>query len=996
MSTELVDDELHLLDENETLQAPEHLELSQILLPWSTRPLMVPAESFLVPTEFQGLSTKNANTLVERLLGGVGSETAYVAFAVATASLLTYLLQHPSIERPLVEGVSQPSFTNTSLHECINGLSDWPTFLKTKLGRYTDARPKPNIVPKPISRAGADATEMAINLSHIVNNGVSSKVARNFFFAAFGLRLVYEGWTLPAAWPAETHELTQYVESVTGNIGDDVAKVRPLLALSLHYRRPREIIRGLQISLALSPILLLATRSYDLKSVSTQNLPALWTCLGGHRPAILLKLERMIWTAVFNIALQDANVPDVLGELVKNLSKELQAAVISDGDRDFFKPVLSVVTCAPSSSESQASPSLRLPANTVQDGFQLQQGDTAPPAPPSPPTRQSIVTPPTIHSASKAPKKPPSSRIETSVPTPGSPAPSFEEPSSGNGSLRRFTATLNRASQPEDEDNNNHNHNDDNTEGNDDDNGDQQGPDEETSGGYWSSHQSVATLNRASQPEDEDDDIEEIDDDNRQKGGNKRGPAHGNIQACKRSKRIHPRPLSSQTASSITTAPPCGPSKAKPKAPSAQRAHAALPSRSSRSIHSQGATQAVEPAVPEKVIPQLDGKSDLPARTLLVILPPASANPCFQRITGNPLMFCDTKSKLFKVTPSFHSREDLESFEAMVAGIGQQEEPRYLHADGKGLLIQRVTYRELLELRAQGREGQILQTHAILVTDVPQRRGNETFYKSLEGLNIMMDADICCHDQSMREGGDSGEQHRLSTLEQIADLSKSPTCKSINCLDFPGTVSNRVPLIHEETLDRLCYAASWDMYESPVFLKAVKNPQAVPSNMRQHIRDVRTEAGIKDILAVCAVCRILPIIYEGGPADHLQEASKISADVMDEINKSPQYQFLQSPDRKVLSFWQDIYKPYLARICLVYCSLLSQGAAKAASALRSQVAECPIFWPQGRRLAKGMDFNKLDLDVDQIVPFVLNYQGSDVGKGRAWREDELEEGELDS
>lgn len=55
------------------------------------------------------------------------------------------------------------------------------------------------------------------------------------------------------------------------------------------------------------------------------------------------------------------------------------------------------------------------------------------------------------------------------------------------------------------------------------------------------------------------------------------------------------------------------------------------------------------------------------------------------------------------------------------------------------------------------------------------------------------------------------ERHRRTTIQEIIDISKSPDAKAVNCLDFLGPLPTKVPLALNDSLDRVCYSATWDM-----------------------------------------------------------------------------------------------------------------------------------------------------------------------------------------
>lgn len=102
----------------------------------------------------------------------------------------------------------------------------------------------------------------------------------------------------------------------------------------------------------------------------------------------------------------------------------------------------------------------------------------------------------------------------------------------------------------------------------------------------------------------------------------------------------------------------------------------------------------------------------------------------------------------------------------------------------------------------------------------------ESFEGALRGLNRFLDASIICNgkhrsaktpcrlltchvDQSIDLGPTGNERLRRATLEEIIAISKLPERKAINLLDFPGPLPAGTPLVSDDTLDRVCYSATW-------------------------------------------------------------------------------------------------------------------------------------------------------------------------------------------
>ncbi|KAF9486629.1 hypothetical protein BDN71DRAFT_1565065, partial [Pleurotus eryngii] len=105
--------------------------------------------------------------------------------------------------------------------------------------------------------------------------------------------------------------------------------------------------------------------------------------------------------------------------------------------------------------------------------------------------------------------------------------------------------------------------------------------------------------------------------------------------------------------------------------------------------------------------------------------------------------------------------------------------------------------------------GDILKTKAILLTGLPVQA--DIFEGAMRSLNRFLDASIICNDQSIEMGPTGTERHRKTTIQEIIDISKSPNAKAVNCLDFPGPLPAEVPLALDDSLDRVCYSATWDM-----------------------------------------------------------------------------------------------------------------------------------------------------------------------------------------
>ncbi|KAJ8694450.1 hypothetical protein PTI98_009374 [Pleurotus ostreatus] len=505
-----------------------------------------------------------------------------------------------------------------------------------------------------------------------------------------------------------------------------------------------------------------------------------------------------------------------------------------------------------------------------------------------------------------------------------------------------------------------------------------------------------------------------------------------------------------------------------------------------------------------------------------------------ERYAAPPTVLFDIRGEAVELLPSFHHEYARESFLALIRGIRRtcgDRPPDYTSGDGNGTAIKSVPY-DVYKQWSPSQVGELLNTKAILVTGVPVE-APESFEGALRGLNRFLDASIICNDQSIDLGPTGNERLRRATLEEIIAISKSPERKAINFLDFPGPLPAGTPLVSDDTLDRVCYSATWshhmprkaadmsaltwtiaatpstwhhvhvdsngfgtvvvatygrklwalirrkdDPYssrpidwaedvigyndavldsedyevsyvilepgtalvmpggcphmvvtleDSTVFSgshfyhgrsirrhmfsliisaampsatntehdectisimgrvvemigKACLTPNVVPDNLWHHLPEVSTTEGMKDVLVVCAVGRLLPVFF----SQHVEcqdEVAVISSNalrVARQIQASDKFRF--SFAGRPLSFIGDIYEVYLQQVCRIYCHLLSEQGYPIPLEQIRRLRECDDFepgfrgGPGGGKAPKQPDSLsdlRLDLAVECFIDFVL-------------------------
>ncbi|KAF4584759.1 hypothetical protein EYR38_001990 [Pleurotus pulmonarius] len=108
-----------------------------------------------------------------------------------------------------------------------------------------------------------------------------------------------------------------------------------------------------------------------------------------------------------------------------------------------------------------------------------------------------------------------------------------------------------------------------------------------------------------------------------------------------------------------------------------------------------------------------------------------------------------------------------------------------------------------------------------------------------------------------------------------------------------------------------------------MFRKACLKPEVIPQTLLEHLPDVRTAEGMKDVLVLCVVGRILPVLFckMTHKKEELNAISLNAAKLVRQISTSKRHHFTAAHGRP-LDFFEDIYEVYLHQVLAVYIGLL--------------------------------------------------------------------------
>ncbi|KAJ8694557.1 hypothetical protein PTI98_007221 [Pleurotus ostreatus] len=1053
----------------------------------------------------------------------------YVISSIATYSLLAAM--NLDLERPLSQAYPQPQgsvkLSGTSM-ENIGKLFDWPAVIGKAIRALAKYQTKNVLVSIEL---GED--EVA-NLYTIFNSskkfGSGAKIVANLVLAAMGLRYAMEGKEVPETW--------EEVQAI---------KATELLDYRATSRAgPRALLIPLHQALTISPIILMETKDLTGKYVARHWHLLMWRHLGSARPEEICRLEHLIWGTVKEISLNPAGISDTILGLFNGLKQltnyndksNTMGLEIAPETQSFFRQLEPLFPGSASSSDPtdktgnqdrqggpqnppapqqrplenppdhpMSPPSPGGPENPPDDPMMPPSpgGPENPPddpvMPPSPAGPENPPDDPMMPPSPGGPENPPDDPMMP--PSPGGPENPQDDPMmppSPGGPENPPTASIHRApasSQPSRP----------------------PSPPQQTQLPSPTRADARAQRGSSVQPPRDNNDDDDDDNDSQGEGGAKVVPTRG-------TKRNHAH----------DDEEPAGPSRSAsrrlygPLALKKLRHSKACPAKTGCGAQCPISHQDSPPAAEPKrntrddenfpKIAKLVGKA-----TEMRFSPPVSH------------ILSDTRGAPVEIQPSFHSQDDLNTFLALMRGIQRKvaaSGPADGNEDGGRALIQVVSYEEYTKW-TPSMIGEALKERAVLVKDLPSW-GADSFSDAIMGLNRCLDAKVIGSDQSVEMGPEGGERHRICTLKEMIDIGNDPEAKSINWLDLPGPLPAGVPLVSEDSLDRICNSAMWsypnartapDMValtwtiaatpwtwhhlhvdtngfgsivvpkygrklwavlrrkedpfgsrpidwqtspymlddavldsgkyeidyailepgtalvmpggcphmvvtldESTVFMgshfyqgrsirrhmfslvlteairlstntehrecvvtiignviqmvsKACMNPEVIPEKMWEHLPDVKSTEGMKDVLVVCVVARLLPALFPmtGHWGNETRRVSEMARTLIRDIRASFEYSFTTSTGRP-LDFYADIYEVYIQQVCRVYIRLLGQygDIGPAQDALR-ELRECdgydsgfvPGLRPHGATMSTGLDLSdeRLDLSVEYMTHFEL-------------------------
>ncbi|KAJ8514750.1 hypothetical protein ONZ45_g7731 [Pleurotus djamor] len=127
-------------------------------------------------------------------------------------------------------------------------------------------------------------------------------------------------------------------------------------------------------------------------------------------------------------------------------------------------------------------------------------------------------------------------------------------------------------------------------------------------------------------------------------------------------------------------------------------------------------------------------------------------------------------------------------------------------AQGRGLMIQTLNYDHYQDLSFRGLDGH-LNIGPVVITDVPKSLNLQTFREAILSMERPLDTTALCRDQSRPT---AVGQWSKSSLKELIRLCADPdNNKRVDFPSLPGPLNFYLPIVHEDTIDRICYRATW-------------------------------------------------------------------------------------------------------------------------------------------------------------------------------------------
>ncbi|KAJ8496436.1 hypothetical protein ONZ45_g12442 [Pleurotus djamor] len=136
--------------------------------------------------------------------------------------------------------------------------------------------------------------------------------------------------------------------------------------------------------------------------------------------------------------------------------------------------------------------------------------------------------------------------------------------------------------------------------------------------------------------------------------------------------------------------------------------------------------------------------------------------------------------------------------------------PQYTSSTrGRGLMIQALNYEAYERLSFRGLDIH-LKDGPVLITGVPEHVQPNTFREAILSMERPLDTELLCCDLSLPPGPNGTGQWRKVSLKELVRVCADPDQENhLACSPLPGPLSANLPFVHEDTLDRVCYRASW-------------------------------------------------------------------------------------------------------------------------------------------------------------------------------------------
>ncbi|KAJ8474916.1 hypothetical protein ONZ45_g15785 [Pleurotus djamor] len=173
----------------------------------------------------------------------------------------------------------------------------------------------------------------------------------------------------------------------------------------------------------------------------------------------------------------------------------------------------------------------------------------------------------------------------------------------------------------------------------------------------------------------------------------------------------------------------------------------------------------------------------------------------------------DLRGDPVEVRPLVSTREDSDTFQALFQSMIRSSDnlpPRYTSsAHGQGIMIQILSYANYQDLSFRGLD-EHLKTGPVVVTGVPNPVDLKTFREAILSMERSLDTEALCRDLDVPLGPSATGQWSLASLKDLLCICADPdNQKRVHFPILHGPLNGYLPIVHEDTIDRICYRATW-------------------------------------------------------------------------------------------------------------------------------------------------------------------------------------------